>query len=83
MMSCLLAAGFGCYLLQKRLAVSTTHSIVGAIVGFALITKGTSSVEWSKFGEIASSWVTSPLIAGVLAFCIYLSAKKLILEPTK
>jgi PiT family inorganic phosphate transporter len=81
MMSCLLAAGFWLLFASRRgWPVSTTHSIVGAIVGFALITKGTSSVEWSKLGEIASSWVTSPLIAGVLAFCIYLSAKKLILE---
>ena len=81
MMSCLLAAGFWLLFASRRgWPVSTTHSIVGAIVGFALITKGTSSVEWSKLGEIVSSWVTSPLIAGVLAFCIYLSAKKLILE---
>ena len=81
MMSCLLAAGLWLLLASRRgWPVSTTHSIVGAIVGFALISKGASSVSWDKILEIASSWVTSPLISGFLAFFIYLSAKKLVLE---
>ena len=81
MMSCLLAAGLWLLLASSRgWPVSTTHSIVGAIVGFALISKGASSVSWDKILEIASSWVTSPLISGFLAFFIYLSAKKLVLE---
>ena len=45
-----------------------------------LITKGIDAVSWFTVGEIASSWITSPLIAGILAFLIYLSAKKLILN---
>ena len=81
MMSCLLAAVLWLLLASRRgWPVSTTHSIVGAIVGFALISKGASSVSWDKILEIASSWVTSPLISGFLAFFIYLSAKKLVLE---
>ena len=81
MMSCLLAAALWLLLASRRgWPVSTTHSIVGAIVGFALISKGASSVSWDKILEIASSWVTSPLISGFLAFFIYLSAKKLVLE---
>ncbi len=75
MLSSLLAAGS--WLL---IAVSTTHSIVGAIVGFALITKGLNSVSWGVVGNIAASWVTSPLVSGTLAILIYFSAKKLILE---
>ena len=44
--------------------VSTTHSIVGAIVGFAVVAAGFSAVEWAKVGKIVASWVTSPLLAG-------------------
>ena len=77
MMSSLLAAGSWLYIASnKGWPVSTTHSIVGAIVGFVVITKGIDAVSWSKVGEIASSWITSPLIAGILAFFIYLSAQK-------
>ena len=48
--------------------VSTTPSIVGAIVGFALVAVGTDAVAWPKMALIASSWVTSPLLAGVTRF---------------
>ena len=81
MMSSLLAAGTWLYLASnKGWPVSTTHSIVGAIIGFVLVTKGIDAVSWPKVGEIASSWITSPLISGLLAFFIYFSAKKLILQ---
>ena len=81
MMSSLLAAGSWLYIASnKGWPVSTTHSIVGAIVGFVVITKGIDAVSWSKVGEIASSWITSPLIAGILAFFIYLSAQKFIIN---
>lgn len=81
MMASLLAAGTWLYIASNRgWPVSTTHSIVGAIIGFVLITKGVDAVSWSKVSEIASSWITSPLISGFLAFFIYISAKKLILQ---
>ena len=60
--------------------VSTTHSIVGAIVGFALVAVGTDAVAWPKMALIASSWVTSPLLAGVTAFLLIMSVQKLIFE---
>ncbi|GIS01323.1 MAG: hypothetical protein CM15mP102_21430 [Flavobacteriales bacterium] len=60
--------------------VSTTHSIVGSIVGFVIISMGFASVSWSTVGLIAASWVTSPVIAASLSFLIFLSAKKLILD---
>ena len=60
--------------------VSTTHSIVGAIVGFALVAVGSDAVNWGKMGLIASSWVTSPLLAGVTAFILIMSVQKLIFE---
>ena len=58
--------------------VSTTHSIVGAIIGFACVGIGFDSVQWPKVAEIASSWVISPLMAGTLSFCLYMSVKKFI-----
>ena len=58
--------------------VSTTHSIVGAIIGFACVGIGFDSVQWPKVAEIASSWVISPIMAGTLSFCLYMSVKKFI-----
>ena len=65
---------------RKGWPVSTTHSIVGAIVGFVVISLGFEAVSWSKVGTIASSWVISPITAGTMSFLIFLSAKKLILD---
>ena len=53
------------------LPVSTTHSIVGAILGFALVAGGASAVNWVKVGKIVASWVVSPLLGGVFAFLIF------------
>ena len=81
MMSALLAGGTWLYIASLRgWPVSTTHSIVGAIIGFVLITKGVDAVSWGKVSNIAMSWVTSPLFSGILAFSLYISAKKLILD---
>src|SRR6056300_932224 len=81
MLSALLAGGTWLYVASLRgWPVSTTHTIVGSIIGFVLITKGVDAVSWGKVGNIAMSWVTSPLFSGTLAFGIYISAKKLILD---
>jgi len=60
--------------------VSTTHSIVGAIIGFAAIGVSTDTVAWGKVGGIVGSWVVTPLISGVIAFLIFNSAQKLIFD---
>ena len=60
--------------------VSTTHSIVGAIVGFAAVGIGVDAVQWGKVATIVMSWVVSPVTAGFIAFLIYLSVHKLILS---
>ena len=52
--------------------MSTTHSIVGAIVGFAVAGIGMDAVKWDKIGQIAASWVVSPLIGGVIALLLML-----------
>ena len=64
----------------KGWPVSTTHSIVGSIVGFVVISLGFEAVSWGKVGNIAASWVVSPVISGTIAFLIFISAKKFILD---
>jgi len=56
--------------------VSTTHSIIGAIVGFSLAYGGSSSVVWDKIGMIVASWIISPMIAGIFAFILFYLVKK-------
>lgn len=63
--------------------VSTTHSIVGAIIGFAAIGVSVDTVAWGKVGGIVGSWIITPLISGVIAFIIFNSAQKLIFDHDK
>ncbi|WP_085299068.1 inorganic phosphate transporter [Cognaticolwellia mytili] len=63
--------------------VSTTHSIVGAIIGFAAIGVSPDTVAWGKVGGIVGSWIITPLISGVIAFLIFNSAQKLIFDTDK
>ncbi len=58
--------------------VSTTHSIVGAIVGFSAVGVGVDSVTWSKVVGIIGSWIITPLISGIIAYFIFMSSQKLI-----
>ncbi|MGA1762555.1 MAG: inorganic phosphate transporter [Gammaproteobacteria bacterium] len=81
MMATLLATGSWLFIASKNgWPVSTTHSIVGAIVGFVLITKGSSFVSWDKILEIVYSWISSPLISAFLAFVIFRSVQIFILN---
>jgi len=63
--------------------VSTTHSIVGAIVGFAAVGVSVDAVAWGKVGGIVGSWIITPLISGIIAFIIFNSAQKLIFDKDK
>jgi len=79
MLASLLAAGTWLFIASKNgWPVSTTHSIVGAIVGFAAVGIGVEAVKWDKVGEIVVSWVISPLTAGFIAYLIYLTVQRLI-----
>jgi len=83
MLAALLAAGI--WLLVAThfgWPVSTTHSIVGAIVGFAAVGIGMEAVNWDKVGSIIASWVVSPVLAGVMAFALFRSIQILILNST-
>ena len=79
MISSLLAAGLWLVLASALgWPVSTTHSIIGAIVGFAAVGVGTDAVEWGKVGGIVGSWIVTPAISGFIAFLIFQSVQKLI-----
>ncbi len=81
MLASLLAAGTWLLIASHNgWPVSTTHSIVGAIVGFAAVGVGIDAVHWDKVGEIVISWVVSPLTAGFIAYLIYMSVQTLILR---
>lgn len=70
----------------KEMPISTTHSIVGALVGFGLITWGTYCINWDKLGFIALSWILSPVIGCIIAFFVFKIIVKLIFakeEPVK
>jgi len=60
--------------------VSTTHSIVGAIIGFASVGVGMEYVHWEEVGGIVGSWVVTPVLAGILAFLLFMSAQRLIFD---
>jgi len=60
--------------------VSTTHSIVGAIIGFASVGVGMDFVHWDAVGGIVGSWVVTPVLSGVVAYLIFMSAQKLIFD---
>lgn len=72
MMGALLSTGI---LLQIAsylgLPISTTHALVGAVVGFGLVIGGMEAVFWSKIGSIAASWVLSPILSGVISYSLF------------
>lgn len=81
MLASLLAAG-SWLLIASILGwpVSTTHSIVGAIIGFAAVGISVDAVQWAKVWGIVGSWVITPVIAGILSFWIFRSVQYLILD---
>ena len=81
MLASLLAAG-SWLLIASMLGwpVSTTHSIVGAIIGFATVGISADAVQWGAVWSIVGSWVVTPVIAGVLSYWIFRSVQHLILN---
>ena len=81
MLSSLLAAGIWLVVASKYgWPVSTTHSIIGAIVGFSVVGISVDSVMWGQILEIVASWIISPLFSGTIAFLLFLSVEKLVLS---
>lgn len=81
MLSSLLAAG-SWLLIASILGwpVSTTHSIVGAIIGFAAVGISVDAVQWGQVWGIVGSWIITPVIAGFISFWIFRSVQHLILD---
>jgi len=84
MLAALLAAAIWLMVASlKGWPVSTTHAIVGALVGFGIAGIGFQAVNWGKIGQIAASWIISPLLGGVIAFILVISVQRLILRSDK
>jgi phosphate/sulfate permease len=65
-----------------KLPVSTTHAIVGAVIGFGLIVGGIDAIQWGSVGWIASSWILSPLLSGLISYTLFRIIQwKFLLEP--
>lgn len=81
MMSALLAAGTWLLVASTRgWPVSTTHSIVGAVIGFGAVGISMDAVNWSGVAPIVASWVVSPVLSGVVAFGLFISVQRLIID---
>ena len=74
------AAGWLAVASLRGWPVSTTHSIVGALVGFGVAGIGIDAVQWGKIGQIVLSWVVSPALGGAFAFLLMVSIQRLILN---
>ncbi len=72
MISALIAASIWLHIASSLgWPVSTTHSIVGAVIGFGFIAGGADAVNWGKVGFVAMSWVVSPVLGGLMAYGIF------------
>jgi inorganic phosphate transporter, PiT family len=72
LLSALFAASFWvCLSTYRNLPVSTTHSIVGAMIGIGMVSGGPSVIHWGKIAFIVSSWIVSPILSGIAAFFIF------------
>ena len=81
MLASLLAAAFWLMIAStKGWPVSTTHSIIGALIGFAIVGISPDAVKWGKVGSVVASWVVSPAIGGTISFLLVMSTRKLIFD---
>lgn len=62
----------------KGWPVSTTHSIIGALIGFAIVGISPDAVKWSTVGSVVMSWIVSPVVGGTISFLLVMSTRKLI-----
>ena len=62
-----------------ELPVSSTHSLIGGLLGFGLIAGGIDVVQWGNIAKIALSWIVSPLFGGLLAFIIFVHIRRYVL----
>jgi PiT family inorganic phosphate transporter len=81
MLASLLAAAIWLMIASaKGWPVSTTHSIVGALIGFAIVGISPDAVKWNQVGGVVMSWIISPLVGGTISFILVMSTRKLIFD---
>ncbi len=81
MMAALLAAALWLnFATMMKAPVSTTHSIVGGVMGAGIAAAGFSIVSWSTMGKIAASWIISPVLGGLIAAAFLYAIKKSIIH---
>ena len=77
MMAALLAAALWLnFATMAKAPVSTTHSIVGGVMGAGIAAAGFGIVAWGTMGKIAASWVISPVLGGIIAASFLFAIKK-------
>lgn len=80
LLSALLSASLWvCLATYRNLPVSTTHSIVGAMIGFGIVAAGPSAINWWQVASIVASWIVSPLLSAGGAFVLFRLIDKYIL----
>jgi phosphate/sulfate permease len=84
-MLCALMGAGSWVLIATRLAlpVSTTHAIVGAIIGFGVVAHGFPSIDWTEVGFIVLSWIVSPVLAGLMSASVFYTVRRFILRSPK
>jgi inorganic phosphate transporter, PiT family len=81
MLAALLAAAVWLMIASSRgWPVSTTHSIIGALIGFAIVGIGPDAVKWGKVGSVVMTWIISPAVGGTISFLLVISTRKLIFD---
>jgi len=64
----------------KEMPISTTHSVIGALIGFGILAGGLDAVEWIVVGKVVSSWVISPFAGCIIAFIVFRVIVRLIFD---
>lgn len=84
MLAALLSSALWLHLASWRgLPVSTTHSIVGGVIGFGVTSRGFGAIDWAPLGSIVASWVVSPLLGGLIAFATFALIRRYLLDATQ
>ena len=60
--------------------VSTTHTIVAAIIGFSIVAAGFDSVDWKTAGKIMGSWIVAPMLSGIFSFCFFWAVRQFVFK---